>query len=338
MTDCRKADDVLKGKLESQNLQCCAKKEGSEAGQWKSSALPCAGEPREAGYVWRFTTGKIHQLPKVVEQCREIDWDDPTAAVEYPSPVPSDLWTKGKETCLNATIAVRFTVPMDDKILLAKKDGKFVNVKVFTCSEGEKPNCEAGKSEVQMGENDMAVTGPSILEIRKGSSDNKLTPNTWYHIELSDKIVSADCGEIGLVTCYKDNLQKTKPCGEGTAYCFDFKTGDKDNLCTLKNASIAPPSYTVHLLGLVLNPAYPFDSKIEHPYFYFVWGRGDQECVVLNVDGMGWEWDPSLADGKEAFVVVSPTKAGEKPTYIDSRAEATALQNSARTRRREAYR
>ncbi len=44
---------------------------------WKHEDFICAGETRSAGYVWRFTTGKIPKVPQVIEACNEDDWDDP---------------------------------------------------------------------------------------------------------------------------------------------------------------------------------------------------------------------------------------------------------------------
>ncbi|MBI5221946.1 MAG: hypothetical protein HY980_00390, partial [Candidatus Magasanikbacteria bacterium] len=314
--DCRKANEALLKAMKETGYQCCAN-DGPDAGIWKSSNYVCAGEERIGGYVWRFTTGIIPILPQVMEECNEIDWNKTNENVPFPSPVPSVLWSKGKEACLNATIALKFNVAMNPATLTGDL------VKVFKCAGGgNAANCGEDKKQVPADTLEFVYKPANhVLEIlrKPKTSQPDLDPFTWYRVELSDKIESFDSykSETGEIIQLKEKLQKTKSCGIGTAYCFEFRTGNE--MCTLKGAGIIPPTYTAHLLGLILDPAYPSNSIPIYPLYYFLWGKGSQECIVMQVDGLGWEWGVPAEDEKWASVKKSPSF-----DYIDSRAEVTA--------------
>src|SRR3989339_429163 len=320
--DCRYASDKLKSELDANGLRCC-EADGVDLGLWKPKTIVCDGQKRDAGYVWRFTTGKIRQLPFVLEKCNEVDWNATSTPVEFPSPVPSTLWKKGKEACVNAQVAVRFSVTMDKEIL--KKPGM---VKIFKCADaGLAADCKKYKEELK----DWAVDSQfgDMIKLVLPVGQKAMEENTWYRVELADKIMSQDCAEVAkeagdLSQCFSDSLQSTKPCGAGTAYCFDFKTGTE--MCTLKDAGILPSEYTTNYLGLILDPSYPLNSSFVHPYYYLIWGKGSQECVVLDVDGMGWNW--ATSPKAKAIVAVKSSAASEKIKYTDSRATVEALQEA----------
>ncbi|HYE59795.1 MAG TPA: YCF48-related protein [Candidatus Kapabacteria bacterium] len=297
--DCRESKTLPEG------YQCCST--GPDAGVLKRTDLTCTGETRDAGYVWRFTTGKIPHVPFIVEECNEIDWNNVKANDVFPSPTPWQARKRGKEACLNSSIAVRFSMDMDDKTITAD------TVKLFRCTEKSDgtPDCTGRNKEAV---NDIQrAYGARVLTIRSVPPAQELTPNTWYRVELSDRIQSTeDLAIAGRVQTFTQPLQKTRPCGEGTAYCFEFRTGN--GRCTVTSAGIIPATYTTRLLGLVANPA-----GSENPYYYYVWGKGNQECSVISVDGMGWQW---TSDNK-AKVTPAPG-----PRFTDSRATVEALEDS----------
>ena len=311
VNDCR-VDDAPPG--DPAQYRCC--EEGSGAGLWVRNGQACPGETRDAGYVWRFTTGKIPNVPQVLEQCNEVDWANPDIAeVPVPSPAPWRNRQQGEQACLNASIVVGFSTGMN--VATLGND----NVKLFLCEDlnGE-PNCAAdARQEVPNVDLDLQYENGSLW-IKRGG----LAQNQWYHIELSDRIESLENIVVaGVNRAESYPLAITRPCGPGTAYCFDFKTGN--GVCQLTAASVNPPQKTTGYLGVIQDPRYPFDQQhIEapiHPFYFYVWGRGNQVCQPLDVDGIGWEWgsdDPRV----EAMVAVNED-------YIDSRATVRATANTA---------
>ncbi|MBD3310882.1 MAG: hypothetical protein GF349_00060 [Candidatus Magasanikbacteria bacterium] len=245
----------------SETHKCCTV--GEDAGIWRPVGTACKGEVRSAGYTWRFTTGYMPQVPQVVEACEEDDWFDTDLQLEFPSPTPWERWRKGRQACLNSEIAVRFTLPMDQNSFTD-------NVLLYSCGNGEEIDCE---------ENSVAIEDINLNyeeEVIRLSTTENLEPNTWYHVELLEGIRSLPQQSVlGVAEVPSQPLQITRPCGDGTAYCFDFKTGGE--LCTLTAAGMNPPEYITEILG-------------ELPFYYYLWGRGNQECSVLPVDGLGWDW------------------------------------------------
>ncbi len=320
VSDCRNANDDVKNSMDEAGNQCCAGDASPDAGLWKPKSHICAGETRDAGYAWRFTTGKIKKVPRVLEECNEVDWFN-NVDVEYPSPVPSTLWSLGKETCLNATIAVKFSMPMDENTLNGS------TIKIYQCGGTDLAiNCKKEKKLVPPQNFDYVYFPSGVLEIRRkteipGDPQPDLDADAWYRVELSEEITSSQSEEIlGQEIITKEKLLKTNPCVVGAAYCFEFKTGN--GMCKLKQVSIVPKYYVAHLLGLILDPAYPVSSIPQHPYYYYIWGRGSQECVVLNVDGLGWKWGSTNPD--QAVAVLAP----KPPYFTDSRAIVTAKEDT----------
>ncbi|MEK7644515.1 MAG: LamG-like jellyroll fold domain-containing protein, partial [Patescibacteria group bacterium] len=325
--DCRQTAGAPEG------LHCC--KEGADAGLWKLNSYTCDGETREAGYVWRFASGVISDNPRVVEQCDEAKWNDTTGSVAYPSPTPWDKRKNGKNACLNSSIVARFSLPMKASTLLTGD-----NVRVYRCADKDGVIDCANKVANELKDLSLKIqTGvDTTLIIRSGSQGN-LAANTWYHVELTDKILSSEFKSVlGQPTYLERPLQKTKPCGinpdgEETAYCFDFKTGTET--CKLTAAGINPPNYLANYLGTLFNPQFPPAAgadpfNITNPLYYFVWGRGDQECSVLDVDGLGWQWDadPGVTElNKKAKAFAAPSDA-PGAVYKDSRATVDAKQNT----------
>jgi len=286
VTDCREPNaGTISG------FQCCT--EGKEAGRWKHDSFICEGGTRDAGYVWRMTTGKIPDQFFVVESCSE----------SAPSPTPWESWPQGKVACLNAQLQARFSLPVDpDTVGIGTINT--ANVGVFTCGQGQTADCISARQNVSPNFTS-DIWGSDMFVLRPIAGD--LQPNTWYRIAFSQNVASLrEEMRLGVSVTTTENLLATRPCdtdGDGTldaAYCFDFRTGDVDEICTLVGAGMYKDEYTTKMLGVVQDSRYgkiyqlnkifdPYDPDI-HPLYYFVYGIANQECTVINVDNKPWDW------------------------------------------------
>ncbi|MBU2542352.1 hypothetical protein KJ785_02220, partial [Patescibacteria group bacterium] len=310
--DCRQADaetiEFMEADEES-GYQCCDAEGTPDVGKWKPNFYACIGESRSAGYVWRFTTGDIIAKPRVLEQCDWKNWSNSQSDGKYPSPTPSTLWPTGEKACVNAVMAVKFNVAIDHASINAE------NVKVFACGGGEEADCTVGV-QIDPAELNFEMNG-NTLEIRVIPPAPELNSNTWYRVELSNKIESAIKSQnVGELAPTQYTLEETRPCGEGTAYCFDFKTSDFD--CQMTSAEIDPKTYTTHYLGKLFSP----DGTPPNPFYYFVWGKSDQACIVISADQYKWDWD---APEDVLDIEFAPYKYNPNST---SRTSLTALKES----------
>ena len=314
--DCRESEE------EPDGFHCCI--EGAEAGQWKENGLACEGEVRDAGYVWRFTSGKIPNIPEVLEQCNDVDWANPEVRnIPIPSPAPWIDRRQGDNACLNASIVVQFSLPMDEATINQN------TVRLFTCEDDNGvANCEGDAKQPAAEQLDLEYNAPQTLWIRHGNGP-QLAPNTWYRVELANTISSFERIQVlGQEEINQFPLRVTRPCGDGTAYCFEFRTGN--GACELAAASVDPHEYTARYLGVIQDPrvqqgvddlvGLPTFDDPGNPLYFMVWGRGDRTCQPLTVDGLGWEW---RAGGPQAVVQAAPDDR-----HVDSRALVDARENT----------
>ena len=307
--DCRESSSsALPG------FQCCS--EGPDAGRWKQVGFACAGVSREAGYVWRFTTGKTPQKFVVVESC---------SASGLPSPSPSTLWDSGKNVCLNAQLQVRFNLPVNPVT------ARIPNISINTCGESNGAiDCSPGQV-TSLNDNFTAVPGGYSVILKPSEGGALFSPNTWYRIGLDKAVSSLEVNtEFGVSTSKSNSLEQTRPCemnGRQYAYCFDFKTGAADFTCSLIGAGMEPSTYTTHLLGVVQDPRYNFVLDINRlfnisnlkPFAYFVYGKSSLACTSINVDTKPWVWGP---------VLNAPATAKHLDSYPNSYGYATAWQHT----------
>ncbi len=305
-------------------FHCCT--EGPDQGRWKHANFACQGVPREAGYVWRFTTGKMPRTFEVVESCK---------AGAMPSPSPSTLWPEGKNQCVNAQLQVRFNLPLDPSTISATglAGGEPRNVSILTCGgDDNEINCNTSLSDVT----DQFVVSEFVGE--KGvvfglkQQGQTLLPNTWYRVALSSQITSLRAiAQSGLPGSSHDPLESTKPCelggGNEAAYCFDFRTGSGDFICTLADAVLEPAEYTTNLLGIVQDSRYGLNQDLNYvfsiaavtPLTYGVNGISNLACTSINVQDKPWVWGPSAG---------APATAAHKPGEPSSHGYATAWESN----------
>jgi len=331
-------DCTVGGNPPGPNYQCCTT--GPERGVWKPAGLACAGETRSAGYIWRFTTGLIPQVPRVLEACNVEEWND--LSVENfvrPSPSPWQNWNVG-DACTDSVITVQFNMRMSE----ADLDNQ---VKIYTCGQGASPDCSYDQqSDVTANYRPTFLAGQTdVLEMRLAPGATHAA-GTWHRVILGNNLRA---NEPGLVEFNQNRVNTTKLSiqrplenpvnGITVAYNFDFKTGA--NRCSLFGAAITPPTYTAHLLGVVQNTAFPISTNFDnppYPFYFYVWGRGKQACSVIDVNGQGWQWKPVRGSDDPGHEFAYTTKsdnaedqgvASTSPDYYkDIRATATALQNT----------
>ncbi|PLX26332.1 hypothetical protein C0581_04705, partial [Candidatus Parcubacteria bacterium] len=315
--DCREP-----GVGEIPGFQCCT--EGDDAGKWKDNDFVCEGGTREAGYVWRFTTGKIPDQFYVVESCSE----------GLPSPSPWVEWPQGERACVNAEMLVRFSLPLDE-LTVGSQTINTQNVSIYTCGQERLSDCENGTDVTANFESDIWGSDAFYMEPVTGD----MAPNTWYRVAFSDGVASLRNElKFGENVTTTESLLATRPCdvdGDGNddaAYCFEFKTGAADELCTLVDAGMYKDEYTTKMLGVVQDPRWGRLTDVNrvfnisdpemNPLYYFVYGIANQECTVMNVDDKPWEWGPD-----EGVDTVSGHKS-ISDRYENSRGVAKAWENN----------
>ncbi|MDD4994945.1 MAG: IPT/TIG domain-containing protein [Patescibacteria group bacterium] len=186
--------------------QCCAD------GTCRGADEECAVGPREASFVWRFSTGIIPITPQVIESC---------AAEDLPaSPSPWDA--RSGEACVNAVPTVRFNVPMDTARFTTE------NIKFYKCVAGADDPCSA------------------TVDVET-SKINALGDNRGFQILPASALDSSSVYEVKLATALRGdasvgnlNMEERSACGEGFAYCYSWKTRATSEPCALGQVAVTP--------------------------------------------------------------------------------------------------
>ncbi len=260
--------------------KCCGG--GDEKGVCKPVNELCLGEIRSTGYMWRFTTKTFPKAPKVVVRCSP---DDSTV----PTPAPNRaLSQEAEDTCLTADITTEISTNINPATV------NNTNFRVYECIEGpEKPGDNFCKNikvasvfiqrQIENNSETALITG-SVLD-----NNNKWQPDKWYQVVLTQDIRSNDVDR-------PQRLEASKPCDNNsginnTAYCYVFKTGDKD--CVLSSVAVSPNTFiTKFLEAPVLNRKNKneVETTSTTPAFYFS-GKGiGDHCIAMNMSGYTWSW------------------------------------------------
>lgn len=287
------------------NDQCCVV--GQQNGMCIPKSETCIGAKRNAGYVWLFSTGGISSIPQVVERC-----DATTEAGNFiPSPAPSTLWNTGgsvdaSNVCQTAVATVEFTATLDQATVNAN------TVKIFTCSSingnkcvDQKPidNAQINQKsyELKVSNSNSNNTPHHYLEISL-KDNQKWTPNTWYQVVLNSGIKS-----LVSKNKYNENIQfdlaSSKPCGDGTAYCFSFRTGQGD--CKLKQVIVTPSQFWTSVLEEPIR--YHTVGGDAYDITYSGNGLSTQRCIMMNVNGFAWTWSPAVTQYVKRLSTFGPS-------------------------------
>ncbi len=289
------------GSPQISGFQCCS--EGPEAGRWKHGNYACENSSREAGYVWRFSSGKMPQKFFVNELCSDSG---------SPSPSPSTLWSDGYNVCVNAQLTINFNLPVNRATVL-DQSGNITNITISQCGGTDTAIDCSNDEQVVTSEFSGEEMGENALVFRKKDGPI-LSPQTWYRVGLSSAVSSLRFeNELGDLVEKTENLEPTRECqinGATYAYCFDFRTGPANFQCSLVGAGIHPSDYTTTLLGVVQdsrgNKIYDinrvFNISAVRPLTYRVYGKSNLACTTINVDDKPWAWGPiddAPATGKQ---------------------------------------
>lgn len=257
----------------------------------------CVGGPRSGGFAWRFSTGVIPTVPRVVEECREG---------ASPSPSPWDARRGGNDVCINAVINVRFTMEMDEETL--NED----NIGVYQCvAEGDENSCLEMmpiRGRIEIFEDGFQFLPFGGLEI-----------SSIYYVNLTIGIRGAGA--------YGDFMaEKADRCGIGNAYCFSFGTRADDNPCAVGSVVVDPANTTIIKQGgtknymssaisrgdicIALNPdAYDWNWYVREED-----GGLTADADITNVDSVGGGADGLSSDGN---IDASQTATGNYETVPD---------------------
>ena len=314
VTDCRTQSEE---DAPDSSYTCCT--EGPDTGSWKQI---CDGEVRSSGYVYRFTTDILANKPYVLTQCDEEHWfEDQDYDGKNPSPIPSIEWEQSENMCLNATVQVAFSMGLDQSTI--STDSVFV----YECgSTDDDIDCTYDDEDLLTNLDLIYEPGEEpLLIIKQGdlSGEANFAPDTWHRVVLTTDITSVEqsvgAGELSteplLIDAKLSDNNELNDFDKGTpAFYYDFQTGT--GFCTLNSAFITPKEKTVTKLGLIMDLWYP-----ELPFYYYIKGKADRKCTVLDVDDLGWEWSSNKSDRAEVTV---SQDAAEPPKYTDTRAIAEA--------------
>ncbi|MDD5043548.1 MAG: Ig-like domain-containing protein [Patescibacteria group bacterium] len=259
----------------------------------------CFDEISKAKYRWYFNTGELPKIPQVVEEC---------AANSAPSPVPFSKFGN-TDVCLNVIPSARFSVPMQYETLIKENilfeecatgaEGKMICIPVedYSIAISSSKDSESGKDRFE------------IYPGGKGSGVN-LKSNTSYRVVLTTALRGADTeGKTGA-----NMIANVEECGQGNAYCWGFKTGDK--LCDIGDINVLPSPNTLR------------SADAQSDYEVVVRAK-DNSCWGINPFAYDWWWiiaDPSKADvtnaeldGKglpEQIVTAKNETLPDRPTQV----------------------
>ena len=287
------------------NDQCCSA--GTQNGMCIPKTDTCAGVKHSAGYVWLFSTGGIAPIPKVVERCNA----ETEAGLALPTPSPATIWNSGGDStasnvCQTSLVTVEFNMAMDQKTVNAN------SVKLYSCDSIDGNLCKNPK------QIDNKAIDPSSYQLQVASNNannvvhhylsmllannQKWTANTWYQVALGTDIKS-----ISYPNKYSQNVQfnisANKPCGDGTAYCFSFRTGLGD--CKLKQVIVTPNKFWTTVLEEPIR--YHLSGGDAYDLTYSGNGLSDQRCIMMNVNGFAWDWSPVANDYTKRLSMLAPS-------------------------------
>ena len=316
--DCRRVSQDDKESIKDSGYRCCTS--GPEAGTWKDKNAMCEGEERTSGYNWRFSTAEIPVVPQVVEYC------DPNQArtSDLPSPTPRPATTTGRNitegkmnVCTNASIEVAFTASITQSSIDTN------SVELLKCNQGgDEIDCSTSTTVGLKSSRDLDLNSQGKrLTIFKNSQSGELANDTWYRVRLHNSLQSQTTTNVsGNKINNSYNIQRTRPCSEDTAYCFNFKTAQKGtnkSTCSVKDAYVQPNSFVATELG-------PLKADTGKDLVYRAYGIPHQQCVVTPVDD--WDWDQQFGDGSsgadQKVTLTSPVSS------TPAKAKGEAEQNS----------
>lgn len=268
----------------------------------------CQGVKLNAGYIWRFSTREIIDVPRVVEDCSDKPNANRTATI--PSPSPSTMWNgadnnDNSEVCRTALITVKFNTALKSSSI------KSSNVFVRQCDGNITIGPVAGgvNGEICKNPGPILELAPGSLDLQVASTDNKGIPKNYLSLQLKDnnqwepgktyqvvltKSILSD--NISLETSQPLGLAPDKICNaDNSAYCFSFVAGNKP--CELKSLTVAPESFLTTVLSGANGPIRHREGGLMKDLKYKGLGQSTQHCILMNIEGYDWVWNITKTGG-----------------------------------------
>ena len=212
--------------------QCCENGSCSNSG--------CVVTLPGHGYAWKFTTGKIPQIPRLVTQCNT------STGTLAPSPSPSLTRSGGNQVCKNAIIRAEF----DKK--LASASVSATNIKVWKCAD---ETCTpATATSISAETNGLVLVGENGFKFIPAA---EWDADANYVVEVKTGLRAAD-GLNGVTI--GGNAEADTACNRGTganlvsdnAYCWKFKAGNTH--CEPMSLAMTPGEQTASELYVASTP------------------------------------------------------------------------------------
>lgn len=317
--------------------QCCLK--GADAGICKPKNEMCEEGTRSTGYMWRFSTRDLPVIPRVVERCDS----DSEAANNIPSPSPNIIWNTGgnedhTNVCRTALVTVAFNTEMDQTTVNNN------TVQIFECDsstirDGNVCNHVGDPiildpDSFNLKNNNSQLTDEFYLTLSPDNDGNAWADDIWLQVILSSSIMSSSTA-LGTMP---SSLMRSRPCGDGTAYCFIFKTDAKN--CRLKQVAVTPFDYWTSILEEPIKYRKVKDNAddVGTDLWYRGNGLSDQKCIWMNMRDYSWTWSVSSVNYANIYSVGLPPKDNEAQVSALANTVAIGLPNDAVTIKAEASR
>ncbi len=275
------ADCTVAGNTCAGGYQCCSS--GGDKGSCILGTGVCADTTRFSGYLWRFSTKGIPQPPAVVERC-----DGTTERIVnplLPSPSPSVQWDNNPaddshNVCNSALVTIEFSSSLDHDTVKSSSvkvnscDSISTTTPVNICRNPQPVVLTAASYSLQT-----ATNNHDYLQLKATSPWLK---DGIYQVSLSSTIASVKADPTDPIL----TLVPSKPCGDGTAYCFAFQGGGQD--CQLRSVVVTPYNFLTSLLESPMQSQVDISNRA--PVIYRGLGLSTQKCIMLDTSGFDWEW------------------------------------------------
>ncbi|MFA7653979.1 MAG: LamG-like jellyroll fold domain-containing protein [Candidatus Magasanikbacteria bacterium] len=323
--DCVEAGKNLKlpgGYCTVEDTHCCTT--GADVGFCKNQ---CDGELVSAGYLWRFCTQDIPELPYVIERCN----NDTENGIGLPTPSPATMWNNfsngdASNVCRGAAITVEFSTLMNPDDLATTTGSYHKNVRVYECPAS---GCN------KLSEMNQVTSTNLVFQVAAGKgvavSTTCMVSNNYLYITNKNGwkdnqnyqviLMGGDSGIHKLPNWQYDGCGSTstpalfasRPCNNlvpGSAYCFDFRTDNRQ--CGLRQVVVTPYRYWTTYLEKIIS--YHFYNQPPMPVYYFGRGLSDQRCIMMDMSGYNWSWQSSSTE----YAGISGPLYGEQTTVSSS--------------------
>ncbi|TAK04948.1 DUF4215 domain-containing protein [Patescibacteria group bacterium] len=257
-----------------------------------SCRADCTVRTPTGAFVWRFSTGDVPVLPRVVEQA--------TCETDTQSPSP---YRGSRDACANAIISARFTAEMDPASFPT-------NVAVEACGQGDGFDSGACTGTPLRGRVEVLRESVVVGATARYTSRMTFTPeaafasSTWYRVTLA-------AGDVGIRSVEGIALDGDRDDAPGGDYVWPYRIRPNDEACGVDHVEVSPAVFTATGEGEAVD--YRADPTAAN-------------CNLLMCTAYDWRWSHALADGSDASTRATLADDAADPVEPNScRYVATAL-------------